>query len=167
MLPPQRVRGLSLVGELRSHMPFGTTKKHFKKRSRRPSGWAGVSVLSLQAWLWLRVVARAELWGAGVSGEVVLAPWVPPNQVLMSRGRRGRGALSSPPQSSGLAPVSQCSHPRGLQGPSVGQMSHVGRCPALWALNAYRSTREAAGAFKAGFVSGLLCSQVAEAPQSG
>ena len=94
--------------------------------------------------------------GGGPCSLGTHAPWVPPNQVLMSRGWRGRGALSSPPQSSGLAPVSQCSHPRGLRGPSVGQMSHVGRCPALWARNAHRSAREAAGASKPGLCQGFF-----------
>ena len=64
----------SLVRELRSHVPFGKTEKK-KSVSCRSSGWADVSVLSLRAWLWL--MTRAELWGAGVSGEVVHALWVP------------------------------------------------------------------------------------------
>lgn len=46
--------------------------------------------------------------------------------------------------------ASLCSHPRGLQSPSVGQMSRVGRCPALRALSARGSTREAAGPLEPG-----------------
>ena len=126
-------------------------EKKFKKRSVscRSSGWADVSVLSLWAWLWL--MTRAELWGAGVSGEVVHALWVPtlPGSPPTRSWCLGGGGVEVPcrrhPSLLAQPRASQWSHPRGLQSLSVGQMSRVGHCPALRALSARGSTREAAG----------------------
>lgn len=104
---------------LRFHLPIWLDKKHFKKRtiSRRPSGWAHVSVLSLQAWFWL--------WGAGVSGRWFLLSgcprsWVPPLESGVWEWR-GRGAQSSCHPSPLSRRTGQCRHP-GLQHP-LGQMS--------------------------------------------
>ena len=174
MFPPQGGAGsIPGQGTKISRAIWHDREKKFKKRSVscRSSGWADVSVLSLWAWLWL--MTRAELWGAGVSGEVVHALWVPtlpgspPNQVLVSGGRRRRGSLSSSPQSPGSAPGQPVESPSGFA-ESVCWPDVL--CWALPCAPGAECSREHQGgcrAFRAGSLSGLLCSEVTEASQSG
>ena len=135
---------------LRFHMPFGSTESILRKEPSPADPLGGRMSLSSPR--------RPGSGGQEFQGRWSLLSGCPRslgplNQVLVSGGWQGRGAQSSPPQSAGSAPDQPVSSPPGFAAPPVGQMSHAGRCPALWALSAHGSTREAAGAVRAGFLS--------------